>query len=149
MKRTPLTSPFGIPALPTVPLSTPIPPAHSRAPPYPRFNSFPPHSSSKHQLLSQDWISGASDESTPSITNSTLSSPSQSLSLSPAEPLFPTRLMPPGVDADGKSHSSKHDLDYLNLVNRYVCLFYKVTCSDVDVLPQLLLLYRVGTHRVP
>ena len=43
MKRTPPTSPFGIPALPIVPLSTPIPPAHSRAPPYPCFDSFPPH----------------------------------------------------------------------------------------------------------
>jgi len=75
VKCMPPTSPFGIPALPIVPPSTPIPPAHSRAPPYPCFNSFPPHSSSEHQHLSQDWISGASDESTPSITNSSSSSP--------------------------------------------------------------------------
>jgi hypothetical protein len=30
-----------------------------------------------------------------------------------------------------------HNLDYLNLVGPYVCLFYKVTYSDVDVLQQL------------
>ena len=81
VKRTPPISPFGSPALPTVPLSTPTPaPAHPQAQPYPRFNPFPPHSSSKHQLLSQDWISGAS---TPSITNSSSSSPSWSPSLNP------------------------------------------------------------------
>ena len=124
VKRTPPTSPFGSPALPTVPLSTPTPPADSQAPAYPRFNSFPPHSSSKHQHLSQDWISGASEESTPSITNSSSSSPSRSPSLSPAEPLSPTRLIPPGVDVDGKSGSPIHNVDYLNLVNRYVCLYY-------------------------
>jgi hypothetical protein len=33
VKRTPPTSPFGSPALPTVPLSTLTPPAHSQAPP--------------------------------------------------------------------------------------------------------------------
>jgi hypothetical protein len=100
---------------------------------------------SMHQHLSQDWISGASEESTPSITNSSSSSPSRSPSLSPAEPLPPTRLMAPRVDVDGKSDSPIHNLDYLNLVDPYVCLFYKVTYSDVDVLPQLLLLHRVGT----
>ena len=45
--------------------------------------------------------------------------------------------MPPGVDqldVDGKSDSRIHNLDYLNLVNRYVCLFYRVTYSGVDVL---------------
>jgi hypothetical protein len=145
VKRTPPTSPFGSPALPTVPLSTPTPPSHSQALPYPRFNSFPPHSSSKNQHLSQDWISGASEESTPSITNSSSSSPSRSPSLSPAEPLSPTWLKPPGVDIDGKSDSPIHNLNYLNLVNRSVCLFCEVTYSDVNVLPQLLLLHRVGT----
>jgi hypothetical protein len=146
VKRTPPTSPFGSPVLPTVPLSTPTPPAHSQAPPYPRFNSFPPHSSSKDQHLSQDWISGASEESTPSITNSSSSSPSRSPSLSSAEPLSPTRFIPPGVDIDGKSNSPIHNLDYLNLVNRYVCQFYSdILGPNVDVLPQLLLLHRVGT----
>ena len=106
--RTPPTSPFGGPAFPTVPLSTPTPQAHSQAPPYLHFNSFSPLSSSKHQRLSQDWISGASEESTPFITNSSSSSPSRSPSLSPAEPLSPTRLMPPGVDVDGKSDSPIH-----------------------------------------
>ena len=124
VKRTPPTSPLVSQALPTVPLSTPLPPPHSWAPAYPLFNSFPPHSSSKHQHLSQDWISGASKESTPSITNSSSSSPSRSPSLSLAEPLSPTRLIPPGVDVDGKSGSPIHNVDYLNLVNRYVCLFY-------------------------
>ncbi len=52
--------------------------------------------------------------------------------------------MPPGVDVDGRSDSRIRNLDYLNLVNRYVRLFYKVTDSDIDVLPQLLL-HRVGT----
>ena len=108
----------------------------------------PPHSSSKHQHLSQDWISGASEKSTPSITDSSSSSPSRSPSLSPAEPSFPTRLIPPGVDVDGKSDSRIHNLDYLNLVNRYAYPFNEVTHSDVDVLSQLLLLYRFGTHRV-
>jgi len=91
-----------------------------------RFNSFPPHSSLKHQHLSQDWISesGASEESTPSIMNGSSSSPSRSPSLSPAEPLSPTRLIPPRADIDGKSDSPIHNIDYLNLVNRYVCLFY-------------------------
>jgi hypothetical protein len=93
VKRTPPISPFGSPALPTVPLSTPTP-AHPQAEPYPRFNPFPPHSSSKHRLLSQDWISSAS---TPSITNSSSSSPSRSPSLNPAEPLSPTRLIPLGL----------------------------------------------------
>ncbi len=96
MKRTPPTSPFGSIALPTVPLSTPTP-AHPQTQPYPRFNPFPLHSSSKHQLLSQDWISGASEESTPSITNSSSSSPSRSPSLNPAEPLSSTRLIPLGL----------------------------------------------------
>ena len=103
VKRTPPTSPFGRPALPTVPLSPPTPPAYSQAPPGPRFNSFLPHSSSKHQHLSQDWISGASEESTPSITNSSSSSPSRSPSLSSAEQLSPTQLIPLGFDIDGKS----------------------------------------------
>ena len=107
-----------------------------------RFNSFPPHSSSKHQHLSQDWISGASEESTPSIMNGSSSSPSRSPSLSPAgvcRTLSPTRLRPPEVDIEGNSDSPIHNLSYLNLVNRYVCLFYKVTYLDVDVL------HRVGT----
>ena len=87
---------------------------------------------------------GCSEESTPSITHSSSSSPSRSPSLSTAEPLSPTRPMPPGVDVDGRSDSRIRNLDYLNLVNRYVRLFYKVTDSDIDVLPQLLL-HRVGT----
>ena len=44
-------------------------------------------------LLSQDSISGAS---TPSITNSSSSSPSWNPSLNPAEPLSSTRLVPLG-----------------------------------------------------
>jgi len=59
-----------------------------------------------------------------------------------AEPLSLTRLMPPGVDIDGKSDSPIHNLKYLNLVNQYECLFYKVTYSGVDVLPQLLFLHK-------
>jgi hypothetical protein len=125
VKRTLPTSPFSSSALPTVPLSTPTPTVHSQAPPYPRFNSFPPHSSSRHQHLSQDWISGASEESTPSITNSSSSSPSRSRSLSQAEPLSPTLLRTPEVDVNRKSDSPIHNLDYLNLVDRYVCPFVK------------------------
>jgi hypothetical protein len=145
VKRTPTTSPFSSPALPTVPLSIPTPPAHSQAPAYPRFNSFPPHSSLEASTPLPGLDLGSIEESTPSITNSSSSSPSRSPSLSPAEPLSRTRLIPPGVDIDGKSDSPIHNFDYLNLVNRYVCLFYKVTYLDVDVLPQLLLLHRVGT----
>ena len=117
VKRTPPTSPFGSPRLSTVPLSAPTS-AHPQAPPYPRFNSFPPHSSPKQQRLTQDWVSGASEESTPSITNSSSSSPNRSPSLSPTELLSPTRLTTPGMDVDEKSDSPMHHLDYDNLVNR-------------------------------
>ena len=55
----------------------------------------------------------------------------------------------PWVDVDGKSNSPIHYLDHLILVNRYAYPFNKMTYSDVDVLPQPLLLYSVGTHRVP
>lgn len=117
VKRTPPTSPFESPVLRTVPLSAPTS-ARPQVPSYPRFNSFPPHSSSKQQLPTQDWVSGASEESTPSITNSSSSSPSRSPSLSPAEPSSPTRLMCHLVDEVGESDSPLHQFDYLNLVNR-------------------------------
>jgi len=51
VRCTPPTLPFGSPALPTISLSTSTP-AHPQARPYPRFNSLPPHSSSKYQRLS-------------------------------------------------------------------------------------------------
>jgi hypothetical protein len=117
VKRTPPTSPFGSPQLSTVPLSAPTS-AHPEAPPYPRFNSFPPHSQPKQQRLTQNWVPGASEESTPSISNSSSSSPSRSPSLSPTELLSPTRLTHPGMDVDEKSDSPIHNLDYNNLVNR-------------------------------
>jgi hypothetical protein len=117
VKRTPPTSPFGSPVLSTVPLSAPTS-AHPQAPPYPRFNSFPPHSPPKQQLLTQDWVPGASEENTPSITNSSSSSPSRSPSSSPTELLSPTRLTPLGMDVDEKSDAPIHRLDYHNLVNR-------------------------------
>ena len=134
VKRTPPTSPFGSPVLSTVPLSAPTS-AHPQAPPYPRFNSFPPHSSPKQQLLTQAWVSGASEESTPSVTNSASSSPSRSPSLSPTGLLSPTRLTPPGMDVDEKGDSPMHRLDYHNLVNRLVYLFDRPTYLDINFLP--------------
>ena len=117
VKRTPPASPFGSPVLSTVPLSAPTS-AHPQPPPYPRFNSFPPHSPPKQQLLTQDWVPGASEESTPSISNSSSSSPSRSPSLSPTELVSPTRLTPSAMDVDEKSDEPIHRLDYHNLVNR-------------------------------
>jgi hypothetical protein len=129
VKRTPPTSPFNSPAPLPEPLSAPTS-ARPQILPYARFNSFPPHSSSKQQQLhTQDSY----EEGTPSITSSSSSrSPSPSPSLSPAEPVSPTRLLPPGLETDEKSNSPIHHLDYHNFVNRYVHLFYWVIYLDVD-----------------
>ncbi|KAH9961113.1 putative phosphatase regulatory subunit-domain-containing protein [Russula dissimulans] len=122
VKRTPPTSPFGSPALSTVPLPTPTS-TPSQIQSHTRFNSFPPHSSPKQQLQAPDWVPGASEESTPSITSSSSSrSPSPSPSLSPAEPVSPTQLVPPGLQVDEKDDSSIPYLDYNNFVNRF-CFF--------------------------
>ena len=128
VKRTPPTSPFNSPAPLPLPLSAPTS-ARPQAQPLTRFNSFPPHSSPKQQLETQDTY----EEGTPSITSSSSSrSPSPSPSLSPAEPVSPTRLMPPGLDMDEKSNLPIHHLDYHNFVNRYVHLFYWMICLDID-----------------
>jgi len=124
VKRTPPASPFGSPARSTVPLHSPTS-TPSQIQSHTRFNSFPPHSSPKQQLQVPDWVPGASEESTPSTTSSSSSrSPSPSPNLSPAEPVSPTRLVPPGLHVDEKSDSSIPCLDYNNFVNRYVFLLY-------------------------
>ena len=89
-------SPFGSPGLSTVPLSA-LASAHPQAPALPPF-----------QLIPTPSVAGASEESTPSITNSSSSSPSRSPSLSPTKLLSPT----PGMDVDEKSDSPMHHLDY-------------------------------------
>ncbi|KAF8496752.1 carbohydrate-binding module family 21 protein [Russula emetica] len=104
VKRTPPTSPFAGPALsafPFLPLSASTSAFPQRQP---------------HAYF---------DSSTPSITSSSLSrSPSTSPSSSPAEPMSPTRLVPPAVpDTDEESDSPIHHFDYHNFVNRYC--FYK------------------------
>ncbi|KAI9508814.1 putative phosphatase regulatory subunit-domain-containing protein [Russula earlei] len=121
VKRTPPTSPFGSPALPSVPLPTPTPTSsHSQIPPYARFSSFPPHSAPKPRLQAPGWVPGVSEDSTPSITSSSSSrSPSPSPSLSPAEPVSPTRLVHPGLDMDEKGDSPNLFLDYHNFVSRF------------------------------
>jgi hypothetical protein len=128
VKRTPPTSPFSSPApLPEL-MSAPTT-ARPQILPYARFNSFPPRSSPKPPLQTQESY----EEGTPSITSSSSSrSPSPSPSLSPAEPVSPTRLLPPGLDMDEKSNSAIHHLDYHNFVNRYVYLSYWVIYLDVD-----------------
>ena len=130
VKRTPPTSPFGSPALSTVPLAAPTS-VHSQPQPIARFNSFPPHSLPKQQLQIQDWVPSVSEDSTPSVTSSSSSrSPSPSPTLSPAEPVSPTRSVPPGVDE--KSGSPIHQLDYHNLVNLYVYLLCRMRYLDID-----------------
>ncbi|KAF8496754.1 putative phosphatase regulatory subunit-domain-containing protein [Russula emetica] len=102
---------------------------HPQAQPMVRFNSFPPHSSPKRQLQTQTQTPDSYEEGTPSITSSSSSrSPSPSPSFSPAEPVSPTRLLPPGLDMDGKKDSPIHHLDYNNFVNRYC--FYTGSGSD-------------------
>jgi Carbohydrate/starch-binding module (family 21) len=124
VKRTPPTSPFGSPALPTIALSAPAS-AHPPAP-LPRFNSFPPHSSPKQHLQSPDWVPSGSEESTPSITSSSSSrSPSPSPDLSPVESVAPAcRAMPTINDTDEISDSPIHGLcNYRTILDRYVTLF--------------------------
>jgi hypothetical protein len=146
VKRTPLISPFGSPALPTVPLSTPT--SHPSAS---SGSALPPL-----QPIPTPFLIEAS---TPlprlDLGRKYTIHDQQLFSFSQSEPRFePSRTVityaaySPRVNVDGKSNSI-HNLDYLNLVNRYAYPFYKMTYSDVDVLPQLLLLYSVGTHRVP
>jgi carbohydrate/starch-binding protein with CBM21 domain len=121
VKRTPPTSPHSNPAPLPLPLSAPTS-AHPQPQPIVRFNSFPPHSSPKRQLQTQTHDSY--EEGTPSITSSSSSrSPSPSPSSSPAEPVLPTRLLPPGLGMDEKCDSPIHHLDYNNLVSRCVYLF--------------------------
>ena len=100
VKRTPPTSQFAGPALsafPFFPLSAPTP------------------------ALPQPQRHANFDSSTPPITSSSLTrSRSTSPSLSPAEPVSPTRrLMPPVSDTDKESDLSIHHFDYHNIVNRY------------------------------
>ncbi|KAI0285225.1 putative phosphatase regulatory subunit-domain-containing protein [Russula brevipes] len=123
VKRTPPTSPFGSPAVSTVPLPTPTS-AHSQTQSHARFNSFPPHSPPKQQQLqAPEWVPGASEESTPSITSSSSSrSPSPSPDLSPVELMSPTQHTPPGLGVDEKSGSPVPHLDYRDFLNRY-CFF--------------------------
>ncbi|KAI0303332.1 putative phosphatase regulatory subunit-domain-containing protein [Multifurca ochricompacta] len=117
VKRTPPTSPFASPALPSVPLSASTS-AHPQTPSFSRFNSFPPYSSPKQHLPTQGWVPGASEESTPSITSSSSSrSNSPSPSSSPAEPVVATRHGVPA--ADEKCDSPVHHLGNYNvLLNR-------------------------------
>jgi hypothetical protein len=126
------TSPLESLLFPTISLSRPTS-ACPEAPSCPHFNPFPPHPFAEQEFLTQDWISGASEERSPSIANSPSSSFSWSPSLSPAEPPSPTRLML-HLD-DGKSDSPIHQSDYLELVNRYVNLLYRGTFLDADNLP--------------
>ena len=92
VKRTPPTSPIAGPAalsaLPFLQLST------------------------STSSLPQPQPQACSDSSTPSITSSSLSrSPSTSPSLSSAEPVSPTRLVPPAPDSDKESDSPIHHFD--------------------------------------
>jgi hypothetical protein len=85
VKRTPPTSPFAGPALSALPFLSLS--ASTSALPQPQ-----PHT--------------CSDSSTPSITSSPLSHfPSTSPSLSPAERVSPTRLLPPVPDTDKEGDS--------------------------------------------
>lgn len=124
VKRTPPTSPFGSPEIPFAQLSTP--PLSRPQPQSPaRCHSFPPHSSPKPHNQPQSWVTGGSEESTPSITSSSSSrSSSPTPSSSPAEPMVITRLAVSGTgDADEKCDSPIHHLgNYHILLNRYVYL---------------------------
>jgi hypothetical protein len=132
VRRTPPTSPFNSPGSLPLPLSAPTS-VHPQAQPMVRFNSFPPHSSSKRQLQTQTQTPDSYEEGTPSTTSSSSSrSPSPSPSLSPAEPVSPTRLLPPGLDVDEKNDSPIHHLDYNNFVNRCVYLFNWTIYLDIN-----------------
>jgi hypothetical protein len=142
VKRTPPASPFGSPEisfaeLPTPPLSRPRPQSPGRC------HSFPPHSSPRQQQhQTQSWVTGVSEESTPSITSSSSSrSSSPTPSSSPAEPVMVTRMV--AVDIDERCDSPVHHLgNYHILLNRYVPSLSLVKNVDADaLLPQLLLLY--------
>jgi hypothetical protein len=127
VKRTPPTSPFGSPEMPFAPLSTSTPPlSRPQPPPSPvRCHSFPPRSSPRPHNQPQSWVTGGSEESTPSITSSSSSrSSSPTPTSSPAEPMVVTRLAVPAAgDADEKCDSPIHHLgNYHILLNRYVYL---------------------------
>ena len=103
VKRTPPTSPLAGPALstfPFLPLST-----STSAVPQPQPHAY-------------------FDSSMPSITSNASRSPNTSPNLSPAEPVSPTRLMPPVPDTDKERDSGIHHLDYHNIVNRYGVPFF-------------------------
>jgi hypothetical protein len=98
VKRTPPTSPFAGPALSALP-----------------FLSLSVSTSGVHQPQPHAHFGS----STPPITSNSSRSPSTSPSLSPAEPVSPTRVIPPVPDTDKESDSPIHHFDYHNIVNRY------------------------------